>query len=96
MTMTTMIDGKCVAAEALPAGVRCLVKGADWLLVLCPSVNEQVLEDLCALPEQAGVARLVVYAPRPKALAALLAERGVEAQVHGLREALTQGQGGRK
>lgn len=79
-----------------PAGVRCLVKGADWLLVLCPSVNEQVLEDLCALPEQAGVARLVVYAPRPKALAALLAERGVEAQVHGLREALTQGQGGRK
>lgn len=75
--------------------IRCVAKGSDWLLVLCPTVNTQVLHDLCALPEQQGVARLVIYAPRPKALAALLAERGVEAQVHALRHALTQGQGGR-
>lgn len=78
------------------AAIRLIAKGPDWLLVLCPSVNEQVLQDLCELPKWNEVARLVVYAPRPKALVALLAERGVEAQVYALRDALTQCQGGLK
>ena len=59
------------------------------------TVNAQVLDELCGLPDRHQVARLVVYAPRPKALAALLAERGIAAQVHALRQALIQGQGGR-
>lgn len=76
--------------------IRIVAKGADWLLVLCPTVDAQVMQELCAMPAQYGVDRLVVYAPRPKALAALLAERGVEAQVYAVRNALTQGQGGRQ
>lgn len=83
-------------AELAQADVRCVAQGLDWLLVLCPVVNAQVLQTLCTLPEQHGVARLVVYAPRPKALAALLTERGLDAQVHALGAALIQGQGGRK
>jgi adenine-specific DNA-methyltransferase len=76
--------------------VRLIAKGADWLMALCPTVNAQVLDELCGLPDRHQVARLVIYAPRPKALAALLAERGIEAQVHALRQALIQGQGGRQ
>jgi adenine-specific DNA-methyltransferase len=76
--------------------VQVVAKGSDWLLVLCSTVDAEILDDLCALPKQHSVARLVVYATRPKALAAQLAERGVEAQVYALGHALTQGQGGRK
>jgi adenine-specific DNA-methyltransferase len=76
--------------------VRLIAKGADWLMALCPADSAQMLDELCCLPDQHGVARLVVFAPRPKSLAALLAERGVDAQVHALRNALIQGQGGRK
>lgn len=76
--------------------IRPIAKGADWLMALCPTVNANVLEELCGLPALHGVARLVIFAPRPKSLAALLAERGVDAQVHALRSALIQGQGGRK
>lgn len=88
-------------AAAAPVGheygnVRLVVKGSDWLMVLCPALTNQVLEELCALPTQHSVSRLVVYALRPKALSALLAERGVDAQVHAIRDALIQGQGGRK
>ncbi len=78
------------------SSVRLIAKGSDWLMALCPTVNAQMLDELCGLPDRHQVARLVVYAPRPKALAALLAERGVEAQVHALRQALIQGQGGRQ
>jgi adenine-specific DNA-methyltransferase len=48
------------------------------------------------LPAHHGVARLVVVAPRPKAVALWLAERGIEAQALSLREVLTQGQDGKK
>jgi adenine-specific DNA-methyltransferase len=95
-TLLALRHGAATPVAHTQGAIQCVAKGPGWLLVLCPSVNTQVLQDLCALPQLQGVARLVVYAPRPKALAALLAERGVEAQVHALRDAFLQGQGGRK
>ena len=88
-------------AAAVPVAVaegalRLIARGPDWLLVLCPTVSSTVMQTLSDLPAQQGVARLIVYAPRPRALAAWLAERGVEAQVHPLRDALVRGQGVRK
>lgn len=97
--VTTLLTLRHAAAAPVThqsGAVRLIAKGADWLMALCPTVNAQVLDELCSLPDRHQVARLVVYAPRPKALAALLAERGVEAQVHALRQALIQGQGGRQ
>ncbi|BBN89719.1 site-specific DNA-methyltransferase [Azospira sp. I09] len=95
-TLLALRHAAAVPVAYAQSEIRIVAKGADWLLVLCSSVNTEVMENLCALPAQHGVAKLVVYAPRPKALAALLAERGVEAQVHALRHALTQGQGSRQ
>lgn len=69
---------------------------SDWLLVLCTHTDAEVLATLQALPAQHGVARLVVVAPRPKALALKLAELGVAAQTLSLNEVLLQGQGGKK
>lgn len=76
--------------------IQVIAKGADWLLVLCTHTGAEVLKALHVLPAQHGVARLVVVAPRPKAVALWLAERGIEAQALSLREVLTQGQDGKK
>lgn len=76
--------------------IHLIAKGVDWLMTVCSAVNAHVLDKLCNLPKQHNLPRLIVYASRPKALAALLAERGVEAQVHALHQALIQGQGGRQ
>ena len=95
-TLLTMRHAAAAPVKHQSGAVRLIAKGADWLMALCPTVNAQVLDELCGLPDRHQVARLVVYAPRPKALAALLAERGIEAQVHALRQALIQGQGGRQ
>ena len=78
------------------AAIQVIAKGADWLLVLCTHTGAEVLKALHVLPAQHGVARLVVVAPRPKAVALWLAERGIEAQALSLREVLTQGQDGKK
>ncbi|WP_339584152.1 site-specific DNA-methyltransferase [Aquabacterium sp. G14] len=94
-TLLTMRHAAAAPVTHQSGAVRLIAKGADWLMALCPTVNAQVLDELCGLPDRHHVARLVVYAPRPKSLAALLAERGIEAQVHALRQALIQGQGGR-
>lgn len=96
ITLLTLRHAAAAPVTHQSGAVRLIAKGADWLMALCPTVNAQVLDELCGLPDRHQVARLVVYAPRPKALAALLAERGIEAQVHALRQALTQGQGGRQ
>lgn len=79
--------------EYAQAAIQIIAKGADWLLVLCTQTDTGVLNALRALPAQYGVARLVVVAPRPKAVALWLAEQGIEAQALSLREVLTQGQG---
>ena len=95
-TLLTLRHAAAAPVTHQSGAVRLIAKGADWLMALCPTVNAQVLDELCGLPDRHQVARLVIYAPRPKALAALLAERGIEAQVHALRQALIQGQGGRQ
>ncbi len=95
-TLLTLRHAAAAPVTHQSGAVRLIAKGADWLMALCPTVNAQVLNELCGLPERHQVARLVIYAPRPKALAALLAVRGIEAQVHALRQALIQGQGGRQ
>ena len=82
--------------EFAQAAIQVIAKGADWLLVLCTHTGANVLNTLRALPAQHGVARLVVVAPRPKAVALWLAEQGIEAQALSLREVLTQGQDGKK
>jgi adenine-specific DNA-methyltransferase len=75
------------------AAIQIIAIGNDWLMVLCPEVSPKVLDALCTLPERHRVARLVVYAPRPKAVAQLLAERGVEAVTYSIADALLQAQG---
>ena len=50
------------------------------------------LDALAALPAAYGVARLAVFGPRPKALAALLQKRGMEANTYSLTDALLKGQ----
>ncbi|WP_196872207.1 DNA methyltransferase, partial [Herbaspirillum sp. AP02] len=94
-TLLTLRHAATVAVAHQSGPIHLIAKSADWLMALCSVVNGQVLDQLCGLPNEYQVARLIVYAPRPKALAELLAERGVEAQVHTLRQALIQGQGGR-
>lgn len=95
-TLLSMRHAVATPVAHQQGAVRLIARNADWLMVLCPTVNAQLLDELCGLPAQHNVTRLVVYAPRPKALAGLLAERGVEAHVHALRNALIQGQGGRQ
>ena len=54
--------------------------------------TSQALDALAALPAAYGVARLAVFGPRPKALAALLQKRGMEANTYSLTDALLKGQ----
>lgn len=72
--------------------LQVIVRGPDWLLVLCTQTDAQALEGLRALASQDGVNRLVVVATRPKAVAQWLADQGVAAQTLSIREVLTQGQ----
>jgi adenine-specific DNA-methyltransferase len=92
-TLLCMQKAAVAPVEFGPEAIQTIATGGDWLMVLCPEVSPQVLDALCALPTHRGVARLVVYDPRPKALAHLLAERGVEAVTVSIADALLQGQG---
>ena len=60
--------------------------------MLCTEVTPKTLNELVKLPVNHGVARLAVFCPRPKALALLLAERGVEANTYSITDALLKGQ----
>nr|CBA26901.1 hypothetical protein Csp_G38950 [Curvibacter putative symbiont of Hydra magnipapillata] len=95
-TLLSMRNARVAPVENAQAAIQVIAKGADWLLVLCTHTGADVLSALQAMPTQHGVARLVVVAPRPKAVALWLAERGIEAQALSLREVLTQGQGDKK
>lgn len=95
-TLLSMRNAVVAPVETAQAAIQVIAKGADWLLVLCTHTGADVLSALQAMPTQHSVARLVVVAPRPKAVALWLAERGIEAQALSLREVLTQGQGDKK
>ena len=95
-TLLSMRNAALAPVECAQAAIQMIAKGADWLLVLCTHTTAEILQTLAQLPTQHGVARLVVVAPRPKAVALWLAEHGIEAQALSLREVLTQGQGSTK
>ena len=94
--LLSMRNAGATPVSSAVLAIQVIAKGSDWLLVLCTHTDAQVLATLQALPAQHGVARLVVVAPRPKALALKLAELGVAAQTLSLNEVLLQGQGGKK
>jgi adenine-specific DNA-methyltransferase len=74
------------------AAIQVIAIHGDWLTVLCWQATPEALDALAALPAAYGVARLAVFGPRPKALAALLQKRGMEANTYSLTDALLKGQ----
>jgi adenine-specific DNA-methyltransferase len=78
--------------EYAQSAIQIIATGGDWLTVLCHDATPEAVNALAALPAQHGLARLAVFCPRPKALAALLAERGVEANTYSIADALLKGQ----
>ncbi len=74
------------------ADIKIIAINGDWLTVLCWQATPEALAALAALPAIHGAARLAVFCPRPKALAALLQTRGIEANTYSLTDALLKGQ----
>ena len=95
-TLLAMRNAGVLPVKDAQGQLQVIAKGGDWLLVLCTQTGAEVLNTLRELPARYDVARLVVVAPRPRAVALWLSERGVEAQALSLREVLTQGQDGKK
>lgn len=92
---TTLISMKNTAVapvECAQAAIQVIASSGDWLTVICHEATPEALDALAALPAQHGLARLAVFCPRPKALAALLAERGLEANTYSIADALLKGQ----
>ena len=76
----------------MPDGpVKSLGVSGDCAVLLCERVDDETLAELAAWPARTGVARLAIYAPRPKTLAEQLAARGVEANCYSLLDALLRG-----
>jgi adenine-specific DNA-methyltransferase len=90
--LTALRDAGCVPAEPSDAPLQVVAKGSDWLTVFCAKATPKAMNELAALPARHGVARLVVYGPRPKAMAELLQERGIEAVTYSITDALLKGQ----
>jgi adenine-specific DNA-methyltransferase len=90
--LTALRDAGCVPAEPSDAPLQVVAKGSDWLTVFCAKATPKAMNELAALPARYGVARLVVYGPRPKAMAELLQERGIEAVTYSITDALLKGQ----
>jgi adenine-specific DNA-methyltransferase len=78
--------------DSAQAAIQVIAIHGDWLTVLCWQATPEALDALAALPAAYGVARLAVFGPRPKALAALLQKRGMEANTYSLTDALLKGQ----
>ncbi len=75
-----------------PAAIVLVATSGDWLTVICHDATPETVAALASLPARHGSARLAVFCPRPNALAALLAERGVPANTYSITEALLKGQ----
>lgn len=91
-TLLSLRNTATAPSQLVQQTVQPIARGSDWLMLLCMEATAEALASLLALPAQHGVARLVVVAPRPRAMARWLAEQGVDAQVLSLREVLLQGQ----
>lgn len=79
----------------MPDGpVKVLGVSGDCAVLLCERVDDATLAELAAWPARTGVARLAIYAPRPKTLAEQLAARGIEANCYSLLDALLRGPAG--
>jgi adenine-specific DNA-methyltransferase len=91
-TLISMQNTAVAPVERAEAAIQIVAIGGDWLTVICHAATPEALDALAALPAQHGLARLAVFCPRPKALAALLAERGVEANTYSIADALLKGQ----
>jgi adenine-specific DNA-methyltransferase len=90
--LTALRETGFVPAESSNAPLQVVAKGSDWLTVFCAKATPKAMNELAALPARHGVARLVVYGPRPKAMAELLQERGIEAVTYSITDALLKGQ----
>ena len=90
--LTALRETGCVPAEPSDAPLQVVAQGSDWLTVFCAKATPKAMTELAALPARHGVARLVVYGPRPKAMAELLQERGIEAVTYSITDALLKGQ----
>ena len=83
------------AVRPMPDGpVKALGVSGDCAVLLCERVDDATLAELAAWPARTGVARLAIYAPRPKTLAEQLAARGIEANCYSLLDALLRGPAG--
>ncbi|OYT91900.1 MAG: site-specific DNA-methyltransferase [Burkholderiales bacterium PBB3] len=91
-TLISMQNAAVVPVERAQTAIQIIATGDDWLTVICHAATPEAVNVLAALPAQHGLARLAVFCPRPKALAALLAERGVEANTYSIVDALLNGQ----
>jgi len=92
VTLLYMKNAAVAPVGIAQKAIQVIAIGSDWLTVLCLDATPDALDTLAALPAQHGLARLAVYCPRPNALAALLAERGVQANTYSITEALLRGQ----
>ena len=91
-TLFSMREAAVAPVSIAQEAIQIIAKSGDWLTVLCDQVTPETLDRLAALPAAHGVVRLAVFCPRPKALAALLIERGVEANTYSIADALLKGQ----
>ena len=90
--LISMRETATAPVDSAQAAIQVIAINGDWLTVLCSQTTPEVLDALAALPAAHGVARLAVFSARPKALAALLQARGIEANTYSLTDALLKGQ----
>lgn len=91
-TLIYMQNAGVAPVNTAQAAIYMIAVSSDWLTVLCLDASAETVQALAALPAQYAMARLAVFCPRPKAMALLLAERGVEANTYSITEALLKGQ----
>lgn len=91
-TLLSMREAAAAPAAIADDVIQIIAKSGDWLIVLCAQATPAAIDALAALPVAYGAARLAVFCPRPKGLAALLQERGVEANTYSIADALIKGQ----
>lgn len=94
-TLIYMQNAGVAPVNTAQPAIQIVAVSGDWLTVLCLDASAETVQALAGFPAQYACGRLAVFCPRPKALAALLAERGVEANAYSITEALLKGQAGR-